>query len=265
MSLNTHLNRMGSSADLGAKLRYVSVRKEETPIQLTSTAAVSLYLPCSRSMCADTDCLNAMTSSPLQHYGNSCWRFLLCQSQHGRIRLGHHGNLRRGVTIFAFGNGSSGLFSTFAAIGPGSGSLAIGKLCGAASLIIAVAVRSTSITYPFNVVLETFVRDGSFFIIAASPTPFFIPNNSLAMWGCVFIMSSTSLRYLCNSLALVWRPTTQSVARSDQAIGKQLSNAEQEIERCLDEPIHQVFENIVMKSKFTTRGQIVLAEGYWCI
>ncbi|GJN87171.1 hypothetical protein Rhopal_000116-T1 [Rhodotorula paludigena] len=43
-----------------------------------------------------------------------------------------------GVTFLAFSNGSPDVFSTFAALRSGSGSLAIGELIGAASFIVSV-------------------------------------------------------------------------------------------------------------------------------
>jgi sodium/potassium/calcium exchanger 6 len=43
-----------------------------------------------------------------------------------------------GVTFLAFSNGSPDVFSTFAALSHGSGSLAIGELIGAASFIVSV-------------------------------------------------------------------------------------------------------------------------------
>ncbi|KAG0362183.1 hypothetical protein BGZ54_008750, partial [Gamsiella multidivaricata] len=68
-----------------------------------------------------------------------------------------------GVTFLAFGNGSPDVFSTFSAIGAGSGSLAIGELVGAASFITSVVVGSMAIIKPFKVSRAPFLRDVSFF------------------------------------------------------------------------------------------------------
>ncbi|KAI1318039.1 hypothetical protein EDD11_007273 [Mortierella claussenii] len=71
--------------------------------------------------------------------------------------------LLTGVTFLAFGNGSPDVFSTFSAIGAGSGSLAIGELVGAASFITSVVVGSMAIIKPFKVSRAPFLRDVSFF------------------------------------------------------------------------------------------------------
>ncbi|KAG0309868.1 hypothetical protein BGZ98_003411 [Dissophora globulifera] len=68
-----------------------------------------------------------------------------------------------GVTFLAFGNGSPDVFSTFSAIGAGSGSLAIGELVGAASFITSVVVGSMAIIKPFKVSRAPFLRDVLFF------------------------------------------------------------------------------------------------------
>ncbi|KAI8065576.1 Sodium/calcium exchanger protein-domain-containing protein [Gongronella butleri] len=67
-----------------------------------------------------------------------------------------------GVTILAFGNGSSDLFSTFSAMNSGSGSLAIGELIGAAFFIVSVVSGSMGIIRPFRSKRITFMRDASF-------------------------------------------------------------------------------------------------------
>ena len=68
-----------------------------------------------------------------------------------------------GVTFLAFGNGSPDLFSTFAAMRVGSGSLAIGELIGAAFFITSVVSGSMAIVYPFKVSRKSFLRDAIFF------------------------------------------------------------------------------------------------------
>ncbi|KAI7880523.1 hypothetical protein K492DRAFT_237219 [Lichtheimia hyalospora FSU 10163] len=67
-----------------------------------------------------------------------------------------------GVTVLAFGNGSTDLFSTFSAMSSGSGSLAIGELIGAAFLLVSVVSGSMGIIRPFKSKRITFMRDASF-------------------------------------------------------------------------------------------------------
>ncbi|KAI9007459.1 Sodium/calcium exchanger protein-domain-containing protein [Phycomyces nitens] len=69
-----------------------------------------------------------------------------------------------GVTILAFGNGSSDLFSTFSAMNSGSGSLAIGELIGAGFFIVAVVSGSVGIIRPFTSKRITFMRDAPFLV-----------------------------------------------------------------------------------------------------
>ncbi|KAA8576829.1 hypothetical protein EYC84_006876 [Monilinia fructicola] len=63
-----------------------------------------------------------------------------------------------GVTFLAFGNGSPDVFSTFAAMGSHSGSLAVGELIGAAGFITAVVAGSMALVREFKVGKKTFVR-----------------------------------------------------------------------------------------------------------
>lgn len=89
-----------------------------------------------------------------------------------------------GVTLFAFGNGSSDLFSTFAAMTSHNGSLAIGELLGAASFIEAVVIGSVAIIHPFSVPKMSFSRDVGFFAIAAVMTIAFVADGELQAWEC---------------------------------------------------------------------------------
>ena len=97
--------------------------------------------------------------------------------------LGMSDNLA-GVTFLAFGNGSPDIFSTFAAFSTNSGSLAIGELIGAASFITSVVAGSIAFVRPFKVPKKTFVRDVSFFIIAASFSLVFLYDGKLHLWEC---------------------------------------------------------------------------------
>ena len=87
-----------------------------------------------------------------------------------------------GVTFLAFGNGSPDVFSTFAAMGSNSGSLAIGELIGAAGFITAVVAGSMAFVRPFKVAKKSFVRDVGFFIIAASFSLVFLYDGKLYLW-----------------------------------------------------------------------------------
>ena len=89
-----------------------------------------------------------------------------------------------GVTFLAFGNGSPDVFSTFAAMSSNSGSLAVGELIGAAGFITAVVAGSMALVKPFNVARRSFVRDVSFFMIAASFSMVFLIDGSLRLWEC---------------------------------------------------------------------------------
>ena len=90
-----------------------------------------------------------------------------------------------GVTFLAFGNGSPDVFSTFAAMSSHSGSLAVGELIGAAGFITAVVAGSMAITKPFQVARRSFIRDVSFFAVAASFSLVFLADGSLHLWECV--------------------------------------------------------------------------------
>lgn len=87
-----------------------------------------------------------------------------------------------GVTFLAFGNGSPDVFSTFAAMSSGSGSLALGELFGAATFITAVVAGSMALIKPFRVSRKSFVRDVGFFVVAASFSMVFLADGKLQLW-----------------------------------------------------------------------------------
>lgn len=89
-----------------------------------------------------------------------------------------------GVTFLAFGNGSPDVFSTFAAMSSHSGSLAVGELIGAASFITAVVAGSMALVRPFKVARKSFVRDVSFFVVAACFSMVFLADGRLHTWEC---------------------------------------------------------------------------------
>ncbi|KAJ4394580.1 hypothetical protein N0V93_003799 [Gnomoniopsis smithogilvyi] len=89
-----------------------------------------------------------------------------------------------GVTFLAFGNGSPDVFSTFAAMGSNSGSMAVGELIGAAGFISAVVAGSMALVREFKVSRKTFVRDIVFFILAVSFTMLFLLDGKMHLWEC---------------------------------------------------------------------------------
>ncbi|KAF2441099.1 hypothetical protein P171DRAFT_366526 [Karstenula rhodostoma CBS 690.94] len=106
-----------------------------------------------------------------------------------------------GVTFLAFGNGSPDVFSTFAAFNTNSASLAIGELIGAAGFITAVVAGSMALVRPFKVARRSFVRDVSFFIVAATFSMVFIWDGKLTLWeSCVMV--GFYVFYVC--FVMVW-------------------------------------------------------------
>ncbi|KAK4196376.1 Sodium/calcium exchanger protein-domain-containing protein [Triangularia verruculosa] len=90
-----------------------------------------------------------------------------------------------GVTFLAFGNGSPDVFSTFAAMGSNSGSMAVGELIGAAGFITAVVAGSMALVREFKVSKRTFIRDIAFFIVAVSFTMVCLADGELHLWECL--------------------------------------------------------------------------------
>ncbi|KAH8731551.1 Sodium/calcium exchanger protein-domain-containing protein [Phaeosphaeriaceae sp. PMI808] len=87
-----------------------------------------------------------------------------------------------GVTLLAFGNGSPDVFSTFAAFRTHAASLAVGELIGAACFITAVVAGSMALIRPFAVARKSFVRDVTFFLVAAAFSMGFIADGKLHLW-----------------------------------------------------------------------------------
>ncbi|KAG0216819.1 hypothetical protein BGX33_012039 [Mortierella sp. NVP41] len=75
----------------------------------------------------------------------------------------HMSESMAGVTILAFGNASPDIFSTFSAVGAGSGTLAVGEVVGASSFIMSIVIGSMAIVKPFKVSRGPFLRDMIFF------------------------------------------------------------------------------------------------------
>ncbi|KAF2791986.1 hypothetical protein K505DRAFT_279620 [Melanomma pulvis-pyrius CBS 109.77] len=108
-----------------------------------------------------------------------------------------------GVTFLAFGNGSPDVFSTFAAMSTNSASLAIGELIGAACFITAVVAGSMALVRPFKVARRSFVRDVTFFIVAASFSMVFIWDGKLELWESA-TMVGFYIFYVCFVMAWHW-------------------------------------------------------------
>ena len=108
-----------------------------------------------------------------------------------------------GVTFLAFGNGSPDVFSTFAAMGSNSGSMAVGELVGAAGFITAVVAGSMALVREFKVSRRTFVRDIVFFIVAVSFTMVFLADGELHLWEC-FVMIGYYIFYVIVVVGWHW-------------------------------------------------------------
>ena len=94
-----------------------------------------------------------------------------------------------GVTFLALGNGSPDVFSTFAAMSTGSGSLAVGELVGAAGFITAVVAGSMALVRPFKVAKHSFIRDVGFFTVAATFSIYFLHDGKLYHWECAVMVA----------------------------------------------------------------------------
>lgn len=93
-----------------------------------------------------------------------------------------------GVTFLALGNGSPDVFSTYAAMKIGSGSLAVGELIGAASFITAVVTGAMAIIRPFKVARKSFLRDVIFFTVAIACSMYFVSDGVLKLWECATML-----------------------------------------------------------------------------
>ncbi|EGG03937.1 uncharacterized protein MELLADRAFT_89752 [Melampsora larici-populina 98AG31] len=87
-----------------------------------------------------------------------------------------------GVTFLGLGNGAPDVFSTFAAMKSGNGSLAIGELIGAASFIVSVVAGSMVLACPFRVPRHSFLRDVGFFTFAIAFVLYIIHDGRIVRW-----------------------------------------------------------------------------------
>lgn len=113
-----------------------------------------------------------------------------------------------GVTFLAFGNGSPDVFSTYAAMKIGSGSLAIGELIGAASFITAVVAGSMAIIRPFKVARRSFTRDIAFFTVAVGFSMYFVSDGVITRWECL-AMLAIYISYVVFVVGWHWYNTTK--------------------------------------------------------
>lgn len=124
-----------------------------------------------------------------------------------------------GVTFLAFGNGSPDVFSTFAAMGSNSGSMAVGELIGAAGFITAVVAGSMALVREFKVTRRTFVRDVCFFIFAVAFSMVFLADGNLHLWECC-VMVSFYLFYVAMVVTWHWFSTRRKRRRQREAAAR---------------------------------------------
>ncbi|KAF4975002.1 hypothetical protein FZEAL_8147 [Fusarium zealandicum] len=111
-----------------------------------------------------------------------------------------------GVTFLAFGNGSPDVFSTFAAMGSNSASMAVGELIGAASFITGVVAGSMALVREFRVDRKTYARDIIFFIFAVIFTTIFLADGHLHLWEC-WVMIGYYAIYVVTVVTWHWYST----------------------------------------------------------
>lgn len=133
-----------------------------------------------------------------------------------------------GVTIFAFGNGSSDLFSTLAAMNTNSGSLAISELFGAAAFITTVVFGLVALTQPFSVDPHTFIGEVIWFMIAASTLTAFLADGRLVLGECLGIVG-LYIAFVCYALLRPTKtdPTTSATVRDHPTRPAELQHTEQ--------------------------------------
>lgn len=98
-----------------------------------------------------------------------------------------------GATMVGWANGAPDLFSTFASLKAGSGSLAIGELLGAASFICCVVAGCMVLVKPFKVQRFNFFRDVGFFTVAVAFAMIILRDGQIHAWEakCMCVL------YLC--------------------------------------------------------------------
>ncbi|KAG0280270.1 hypothetical protein BGZ95_010708 [Linnemannia exigua] len=93
-----------------------------------------------------------------------------------------------GVTFLAFGNASPDIFSTFSAVGAGSGTLAVGEVVGASSFITSIVIGSMAIVQPFKVSRAPFLRDMIFFTGCILSILYMVLDRKITFVQSVFLI-----------------------------------------------------------------------------
>ncbi|CAK7204457.1 hypothetical protein SEUCBS139899_007214 [Sporothrix eucalyptigena] len=124
-----------------------------------------------------------------------------------------------GVTFLAFGNGSPDVFSTFAAMGSNSGSMAVGELIGAAGFITGVVAGSMALVREFKVSRRTFVRDICFFIASVAFAMIFLADGSLVLWECC-VMIGFYVFYVLTVVGWHWVSSRRKKRRAREAASR---------------------------------------------
>ncbi|KAK9247687.1 Sodium/calcium exchanger protein-domain-containing protein [Lipomyces tetrasporus] len=124
-----------------------------------------------------------------------------------------------GVTLLALGNGSPDVFSNYAAMKAGSGSLAVGELIGAASFITSVVAGSMAIICPFTVDWGPFLRELGFFTVAVGFAMYCLQDGRIALWEC-FAMVGFYLGYVIVVVSWHWW-----LARGDRSRSRPVQQA----------------------------------------
>jgi sodium/potassium/calcium exchanger 6 len=127
-----------------------------------------------------------------------------------------------GVTFLAFGNGSPDLFSTFAAMGSNSASMAVGELIGAAGFITAVVAGSMALVREFRVDRKTYMRDVCFFMFAVALTCLFLIDGELHLWECLVMIGYYGV-YVATVVGWHWYSSRQRERRVDKSLPAPLS------------------------------------------
>ncbi|KAJ2905347.1 uncharacterized protein MKZ38_005646 [Zalerion maritima] len=140
-----------------------------------------------------------------------------------------------GVTFLAFGNGSPDVFSTFAAMGSNSASMAVGELIGAAGFITTVVAGSMALVREFKVSKKTYVRDICFFIVAVIFTFVILIDGTLRVWECV-AMIGFYLFYVVTVVIWHWYTTRRQSRRAREAASRSnFASSSEEIEPYRDD------------------------------
>ncbi|KAK9897817.1 hypothetical protein P389DRAFT_169829 [Cystobasidium minutum MCA 4210] len=110
-----------------------------------------------------------------------------------------------GATMVGWANGAPDLFSTFASIKAGSGSLAIGELIGAASFICSVVAGSMVLVKPFKVSKFNFFRDVGFSTLAVAFTLNILRDGRINAWESSCMIALYAMYVVFVATGSYWR------------------------------------------------------------